>query len=268
MTDEKNFSSLQPDVIRNKLSQSIFAQNIVFHETVDSTNTLLKDLAARGAADGTIVIAEEQTAGRGRMGRAWLSPGHTNLYVSLLLRPSVQPDQVFVLTMVMALATIDGVEAVSGLGPHIKWPNDLYVRERKLGGILTEFCVRDRAVEYVVLGLGLNVNWNPEEEQGVLYPATSVLQETGRKISRNDLLVEILISFEDYYGRVLAGKIDEVYDKWNERSMLLGKPVEIKTTDGSLFGRALRIDRKGALVIGDDNGKEQTILSGDVSVKF
>ena len=268
MTDDKNFSSLQPNIIRNKLSRSIFAPNIVFHETVDSTNTLLKGLAARGAAEGTIVIAEEQTAGRGRMGRAWLSPGHSNLYVSLLLRPFVQPDQVFVLTMVMALATIDGVEKVSGLGPMIKWPNDLYVDGRKLGGILTELSVKDRAVEYVVLGLGLNVNWKPGEERGIIYPATSVLKETGRKISRNGLLVEILISFEDYYGRVLGGNIAEIYDKWNERSMLLGKPVEIKTTDGSLFGRALRIDRKGALVIEDDNGKEQTILNGDVSVKF
>jgi BirA family transcriptional regulator, biotin operon repressor / biotin---[acetyl-CoA-carboxylase] ligase len=268
MSNDKNMASLKPDILRIKLGQSLFAPNIVFHETVDSTNTLLKDLAACGAPEGTVVIAEEQTGGRGRMGRAWLSPGHLNLYLSLLLRPSVQPDQVFVLTMVMALATIDGVEKVSGLGPMIKWPNDLYVDGRKLGGILTELSVKDRAVEYVVLGLGLNVNRNPGEEQGVLYPATSVFKETGRKISRNGLLVEILISFEDYYGRVLAGNIAEIYDKWNERSMLLGKQVEIKTTGGSLFGRALKIDRKGALVIEDDNGKEQTILNGDVSVKF
>ena len=187
MTDDKNFSSLQPNIIRNKLTQSIFAPNIVFHETVDSTNSLLRDLAARGAVEGTIVIAEEQTAGRGRMGRAWLSPGHSNLYLSLLLRPAIKPDQAFVLTMVMALATIDGVEAVSGLGPMIKWPNDLYVDGRKLGGILTELSVKDRAVEHVVLGLGLNVNWKPGEERGIVYQATSVLKETGRKISRNGL---------------------------------------------------------------------------------
>ena len=262
----KKISPLQPDIIRNKLSQSIFATNIVLHETVDSTNTLLKDLGARGAAEGTIVIAEEQTAGRGRMGRAWVSPGHSNLYLSLLLRPSVQPDQVFVLTMVMALATIDGVEAVSGLSPMIKWPNDLYVGGRKLGGILTELFVRDRAVEYVVLGLGLNANWNPGEEQGFIYPATSILSETGNRISRNDLLVEILRSFDNYYMRVLAGKIVEFYEKWNDLSMLLGKPVEIKTTECSFFGRALRIDHKGALVIEDANGRERTVLSGDVSV--
>ncbi len=268
MNDDKNFSSFQPNIIRKKLSQSIFATNIVFHETVDSTNTLAKDMAARGSDEGTIVIAEEQTEGRGRMGRAWLSPGHSNLYLSLLLRPSMLPDQIFVLTMVMALATINGLEAVSGLVPKIKWPNDLYVGGRKLGGILTEFCVRDRAVEYVVLGLGLNVNWNPGEEQGVIYSTTSVLKETGRKISRNSLLVAILMAFEDYYGHVLDGDIAAFYDKWNERSMLLGKPVEIKTTDGSLFGIALRIDRKGALIIEDGDGREQAILSGDVSVNF
>ena len=262
----KKISPLQPDIILNKLSQSLFASNIIFHETVDSTNTLLKDLAARGAAEGTIVIAEEQTAGRGRMGRTWLSPGHSNLYLSLMLRPAIEPERVFVLTMVLALATIDGVEAVCRLRPMIKWPNDLYVGEKKLGGILTEFSVRGKTVEYVVLGLGLNVNWNPGEEQGLIYQATSILEETGTKISRSDLLVEILRSFGNCYMRVLAGNIAVFYDKWNERCMLLGKPVEIKTTDGSLFGRALRIDRKGALIIEDDNGREKTILSGDVSV--
>jgi BirA family biotin operon repressor/biotin-[acetyl-CoA-carboxylase] ligase len=268
MTDDKIFLSLQPDTIRDRLSQSIFASNIFFQETVGSTNTLAKDMAAHGAAEGTIVIAEEQTAGRGRMGRSWISPGHSNLYLSLLLRPPVPPDEVFVLTMVLALATIDGVEAVSGLGPMIKWPNDLYVAGRKLGGILTEFFVRDGAVEYVVLGLGLNVNWNPREEREVLYPATSILKETGKRISRNDLLVEILRPFDDYYRRVQAGKSAEFYERWNERSMLLRRPVEIKTADGSVFGKALRIDHKGALIIEDDEGKEQTIFSGDVSVKF
>jgi len=268
MTDDKNFSSLRPDIIRDKLSQTIFAPNLVFHETVDSTNTLLKDLAAQGAAEGTIVIAEEQTAGRGRMGRTWLSPAHSNLYLSLLLRPPVPPDQVFVLTMVLALATIDGVGTVSGLGPMIKWPNDLYVGGRKLGGILTDFCVREGAVEYVVLGLGLNVNWNPGEEQGIIYQATSVLKETGNRISRDDLLGEILSSFDNYYRRVLAGKSAVFYDEWNDRSMVLGRTVEIKTADGSVSGKALRIDHKGALVIEDDDDKEQTILCGDVSLKF
>ena len=150
----------------------------------------------------------------------------------------------------------------------IKWPNDLYVDRKKLGGILTEFSVRGKKTEYVVLGLGLNVNRNPDKDQRIMNPATSILEKTGRKISRNELLIEILRLFEDYYGRVLAGNIDEFYDKWNERSILLGKPVEIKTADGSISGRVLGIDQNGALIILDDLDREQKILCGDVSVKF
>ena len=259
---------LQPDIISEKLGRSLFSTNIIFHETVKSTNSLAKDLGAQGAPEGTLVLAENQMAGRGRMGRKWISPGYLNLLFSILLRPAIPTDQVFVLTMILALATIDGVEDISGVSPMIKWPNDLYVDGKKLGGILTEFSVRGRRVEYVILGLGLNVNWNPEGEKEFLYPATSIFAETGRKISRIDLLTGILRLFEKYYSSVLAGKIEDFYKRWNELSMILGKEMEIEYDRKKIKGRAVRINRNGALIIKDKKGDEQRILSGDVSLRF
>ncbi len=258
--------TLQPDVILNRLGTSMFANNLVFHKALDSTNTLAIELAAQGAPEGTLVLAEEQRSGKGRMGRHWVSPGYVNLLFSILLRPHMNKNQVFVTTMVLALATLEAIRSMTGLISRIKWPNDIYAADKKLGGILTEFSLRQEEIEYVVLGLGLNVNWSPHQEGTVSNPATSILAETGSKISRNDLLAAILRIFEVYYQDVLSGQIEDFYRTWNEASMILGRHVEIVSSEKKTRGKALRIDRNGALVIEDKIGKEHKIVSGDVSV--
>jgi BirA family biotin operon repressor/biotin-[acetyl-CoA-carboxylase] ligase len=248
------------------LGSSLFAQNLVFHRSLDSTNTWAKELAAQGAPEGTLVLAEEQREGRGRMGRRWVSPGYVNLLFSLLLRPRIHKDQVFLTTMILALATIEAIKSRTGLTSTIKWPNDIFARGKKLGGILTEFSLRQEDIDYVVVGLGLNVNWSPHQTEGVSRLATSILAETGSRIPRNDLLVSLLRIFELYYGEVLSGRIEDFYRTWNEVSMIIGRNVEIVTPMEKTHGRALRIDRSGALIIEDDAGKEQRIISGEVSV--
>jgi len=268
VTAENNKDLLQVDVIRQSLNQSLFASNIILHRSLNSTNILAKELAAKGAPEGTIVLTEEQTRGMGRMGRQWLSPGYVNLLFSILLYPNIKPDQIFVLTMTLALATIEAVKERCSITPLIKWPNDIYVNRRKLAGILAEFSLSHGRIEYVILGLGLNVNWNPNHEADLTNPATSILQETGLKLSRNDLLVGILRLFEDYYRDVLAGQIDDFYRRWNELSMIMGQEVEIQSAKEEIRGIAIRIDKKGALVIRDNQNNEQTIVSGDVSVRF
>jgi BirA family biotin operon repressor/biotin-[acetyl-CoA-carboxylase] ligase len=235
-----NTDSLDPQTIINKLGSSLFAQNLVFQRSLNSTNTLAKELAAQGAPEGTLVLAEEQREGRGRMGRRWVSPGHVNLLFSLLLRPHIHKDQVFVTTMILALATIEAIKSRTGLTSRIKWPNDIFAAGKKLGGILTEFSLRQEDIDYVVLGLGLNVNWSPHQTEGVSHLATSIL--------------------------VLSGQIDDFYRTWNEVSMIIGRNVEILSPIEKTHGRALRIDRSGALIIEDDAGKEQRIIIGEVSV--
>lgn len=260
-------NSFRPSILRKKLGQSIFARAIVFHEILDSTNRLAKELGTKGAPEGTLVLCEEQTAGRGRMGRHWLSPRHANLLFSVLLRPKIPLDKVFLLTMILALAAIDAIGELYALKAMIKWPNDLYVDRKKLGGILTEFSTWNKTVEYVVLGLGLNANWRPADEEGMLYAATSILVETGGEVSREDLLVGILEKLEPYYRKMSSGRLEGFYKRWNEESMLVNKRVEIRSTGERICGKALRIDPHGALIILDDQGQERKIVYGDVSVR-
>ncbi|MBW1886884.1 MAG: biotin--[acetyl-CoA-carboxylase] ligase, partial [Deltaproteobacteria bacterium] len=156
MTIVNDMDLLQINLIRKRLNRSLFATNIIFHRSINSTNILAKELATKGSPEGTLVLTEKQTRGMGRMGRQWLSPGYVNLLFSILLYPNIKPDQIFVLTMTLALATIEAVKEMSGLTPLIKWPNDLYVDRKKLAGILAEFSISRGRIEYVILGLGLN----------------------------------------------------------------------------------------------------------------
>lgn len=258
---------LQTEKIVKKLGNSIFAENIEFHKTLGSTNTRLKDLAVAGAPEGSIVIAEEQTAGRGRMGRQWLSPTSENLLFSVLLRPTVKAGDVFSLTMAFALAACEGIEHVSNMKAVIKWPNDIYMNEKKLGGVLTEFSVKDQMAEYVIIGIGLNVNWNPGRTETVLYESTSIKSESGKNVDRELLLVMLLKVFEEYYNDIVEGNISNIHEKWNKKSMLLKRLVEVESGDGLIRGTVIRIDKKGSLVIKDERGEEKKILNGDVSVK-
>jgi len=266
---EKNL--LQPRIILDKLGRSLFSTNLVFHRTLNSTNALATELGSTGSPEGTIVVTEEQVAGRGRRGRSWISPGSVNILLSILLRPDLDPDHVFVLTMTLGLAVIEAVKEVTHLEPWLKWPNDLYVRRRKLGGILTEFSVKKGKIEYIVMGLGLNVNWRPGDgglKGEFAAPPTSILEETGMEISRTDLLVAILKILEGYYRQVTAGEIESFYERWNDLSLIMGKDVAIESGDDMIRGRAIRIDRSGALIIEDGEGRERRIISGDVSLRF
>jgi BirA family biotin operon repressor/biotin-[acetyl-CoA-carboxylase] ligase len=268
MTTDRNRDLLDPSEILRRLGQSMFTRNLVFHKSLDSTNNLAKELASSGAPEGTIVLAEEQTQGRGRMGREWFSPGYVNLLLSMLLRPTLHPDQIFILTMITALASIEAIREISGLSPLIKWPNDLYVGRRKLAGILTEFSQGKTAIEHAIIGLGLNVNWIPEEKKEFSNPVTSILKETGLEVSRNDLLSAILKLFEEYYRDVLLGRFDQFYKRWNDHSLIIGREVEVELPKEKVYGKAIRIDHNGALVIRDRRGEEQKIFSGDVTVRF
>ncbi len=263
-------SPFRRELFMKGLRESLFSRNPVFLESVGSTNSFLKKMGDSGAPEGTLVLTEEQTAGRGRMGRPWLSPKYVNLLFSLLLRPErMDIKEAFSLTVILALAAIDGIEAVSSVRGGIKWPNDIYVGQRKVGGILTEVCGGNRKIEYAVLGLGLNVNWRPEETDSLLYPTTSISAEYGEVVSREKLLAQILIRFEAYYKEVLrAGGTESFQERFNERALFLGRDVEIETADGNISGKAIGMDKYGALIIANRKHGEQRVLYGDVRVKF
>ena len=187
---------------------------------------------------------------------------------SVLLRPPMEGDRVFVLTMVLALAALKAVKTVAGIKALIKWPNDLYVGTKKLAGILTEFSVKGKKTDWAVLGMGMNVGWHPEVPEGSGAPATSLLEETGQRVSRNDLLPEILTGFEVLYRDVVRGSMKALYDEWNENCLVLGKAVVIESDRERIEGTALRIDDCGALIIEDSKGHQRRILTGDVSLRL
>jgi BirA family biotin operon repressor/biotin-[acetyl-CoA-carboxylase] ligase len=259
---------LQPDLLKKRLAHSIFSTSIHYQASIDSTNALARMLAGQGAPEGTLVITEEQTAGRGRRGKSWVSPAGANLLFSVLLRPAMEGERVFVLTMVLALAALKAVQRVAGLRAMIKWPNDLYVGTKKLAGVLTEFSMRGKQVDWAVLGMGTNVGWHPEVPEGGGAPATSLLEETGQRVSRNDLLFEILTGFETLYRDVVRGDMKALYQEWNQHCLVLGKAVVIESERERIEGRALRIDDFGALIIEDAKGVQRRIITGEVSLRL
>lgn len=259
---------IQPELLKKRLAESFFSSHIHYYPSVDSTNALVKTLANQGASEGTIVIAEEQTAGRGRRGKSWVSPAGANLLFSVLLRPPMEGDRVFALTMVLSLAALKAIKKICGVKAMIKWPNDLYVGAKKLAGILTEFAVTEKRVDWAVLGMGINVGWRPDDPEEGGAPATSLVEETERSISRNELLLELLPGFEAFYKEVVRGRLEALYEQWNRHCLVLGKAVVIESEMERIEGRALRIDDCGALIIEDSMGNERRIITGEVSLRL
>lgn len=255
--------------VADALKDCMFGKNIIFKERLGSTNVFLKKLAQEGAAEGTVLIADEQTDGLGRMGRRWFSKRGENLLFSVLLRPMLSPNKVFILTMIFALAGTDALKEVSGLDAGIKWPNDIYLGQKKLAGVLTEFSVLKGRVQYLVLGMGLNVNWKPKAGETSGYATSSVFTETGERVSREELLGNLLGKLGVYYQGCIEDRKEKelLYKRWNEKSVILGKPVVIETGIERISGKAAEIDQDGALRVITAEGAERKILCGDVSVK-
>ncbi|MGD9160086.1 MAG: biotin--[acetyl-CoA-carboxylase] ligase [Desulfobacteraceae bacterium] len=259
---------LSSDIINNFLGNSLFSNNITVHHCLESTNNTAKELYDQGAGDGTVILAEEQTAGRGRMERQWLSPAYKNILVSILLKPEMKVENIYSLTLALAVAGIDAIKSVNGLSGSIKWPNDIYLNNKKLAGILTEFRARGKSPDYVILGMGLNVNWNPEKEKNILFPSTSIYNETGNVTSRNQLVAEILRTFETLYDDIVNERLEEFNNRCNQLSLLTGKDVSVDTGEEKIGGKVLGIDKDGGLLLEGKYGNIKKILNGDVSISF
>ena len=259
---------LNTDKIKENLGESLFSDNIIIHKSIASTNSTAKELYKLGASDGTVVLAEEQTSGRGRMDRQWLSPSYKNILISILLKPQIKVEYIYSLTLALAVSGVDAVKKITGLSCMIKWPNDIYLNKKKLAGILTEFSVRRKMPAYVVLGMGMNVNWNPEEEKNILFPSTSIYNEAGKETSRNLLLGEILRNFENFYNDIKCERMEEFHNRCNRLSLLTGTTVSVDTGEEIIKGKASGIDKDGGLILEGLDGDIKKILNGDVSISF
>ena len=254
--------------IRDGLTTRVMGQGeIRRYEKTDSTNRRAKELAAGGAPEGTLVVAEEQEQGRGRLDRRWFSPGGENICLSLIVRPIVAPGEAQKMILLTAVAVAEVLNTLAGLPVTIKWPNDVLVGGRKIAGILAEMAMEMDAIDYMVIGLGLNVNTAagafPEE---IRDRATSVLAETGRVFSRVLLLRKFLEAFEYYYDIFREAGFEPIMDRWRALTDMMGKRVEVQTIGGHFAGEVMGFDPDGFLILRDGAGGETRLLSGDVTI--
>ncbi len=239
-----------------------------FFEEIDSTNRYVKELAAIGAPEGTVVIANRQSAGRGRLGRSFFSPEEKGIYMSILLRPEMELEQAVLITSMAAVAVAEAIEQVSGIPAQIKWVNDVFLNRKKVCGILTEAGINaeKQSLEYVVLGIGVNVGSMvfPEELQEI---ATSVSNESGCSVSKDVLIDAILEKLDVWYPSLWDGSF---LAESKQRSILLGKEimvVDAGTAGSSYPAKAVDLDELGHLIIERD-GKREVLNSGEVSIRF
>lgn len=242
-------------------------RKVTYLPVTNSTNDVAKSLAAQGAPEGTVVVADEQTAGRGRMERRWLAPPGDCLLCSILFRPKLPPIQAQRLTMLCSLAAADAVEQVAKLSVALKWPNDLIIQSpnwKKLAGILTETGLVGKRLEFAVVGIGINVNVPPETLPTLAPDATSVLAETGQKVDRVTLLAALLAGVEARYERLRMGKSPRA--EWAARLATLGQRVDVITSKDVLAGVAESVDEDGALLLRAPDGRLHRLLAGDVTL--
>jgi BirA family biotin operon repressor/biotin-[acetyl-CoA-carboxylase] ligase len=237
----------------------------VFQETT-STNDVAARLARGGAEEGAVVFAESQTKGRGRMGRAWVSPAGKGLWFTVLLRPDCPPQGTTQLTVAAATALARAVTLQTGIVPEIKWPNDILIRGRKIAGILTEMRAEVDRVQEVLLGIGMDVNLEAADfADGLRRTATSLKLETGQKVNRAELAVAVLRELDRDYQAVAEGHFDRLAEQWAERCSTLGCQVAIRIGDRVVRGRAESLDNDGALLVRGLHGHLERIVGGDVT---
>jgi BirA family biotin operon repressor/biotin-[acetyl-CoA-carboxylase] ligase len=258
---------LLPEEIRDGLCAINFGRKEIFYfKEIDSTNEKAKSLAAEGAPEGTLVVAESQTKGRGRRGRGWFSPFGEGIYISLILRPSIAPNEAPKITLMTAVVVAEALLAmIPSLSVRIKWPNDILVNGKKMAGILTEISTEMDLVEFIVIGLGVNVNMNidrfPKEIRG---QATSILISTGSHFSRSAIVKAYLQYFEKYYGIFKKNGFETVMRRWRGLSDIIGQKVMVDVMGEKHVGDVMNVDNNGILILKDDRGRIQRIFSGDV----
>ena len=259
---------LLPVLIQARLKTKIIGRSIHHFPQIESTNTKARELAEQGAPEGTLVVAEYQTRGKGRMSRPWESPAGQNLLFSIILRPTLPPQQTFNLILLVSVALCRSIQMETNLELKIKWPNDLYCRGKKLAGILAEFAAESDRLNYVIIGVGLNVNWSPAALPEDAQPATSILRETGIRASRLEIMVSFLAGMERLYRQAQREGYHFIKQAWEHYSLIKNRPVKVMNGKETWSGIAQGIDPQGALMVILDSGEKKRFLTGDVHLRI
>jgi BirA family transcriptional regulator, biotin operon repressor / biotin---[acetyl-CoA-carboxylase] ligase len=263
----KTTESVNADEIRLGLKTSFIGQSIFYEDIVDSTQIIAHRLSNEGANEGTIVIAEEQTLGRGRMDRKWYSPKYTGVWMSIILRPKIPLQEAPQLTLLTAVAVVLAIEELTDLSPQIKWPNDILLNGKKVTGILTELQAEADQINSVIIGIGINVNQKQEDFLPELRSiATSIAIEHGNMLNRAALIRSVLVHLEKLYLLFLEKGFYPIKLLWESHAISIGKVLRAKTLTAVIEGKALGITDQGVLQIEDQAGKVHLIYSADIEL--
>ena len=258
--------SLIPDEILWKLKTKLIGKAVISYKKIDSTNDSAYALAEKGIAEGTVVIAEEQTKGKGRHGRKWESPPKSGVYMSCVIRPEMPPNEIAKITLLAAVAVAKAIRRFTGLEAMIKWPNDILIKGRKVCGILTEMKAEQDSIDFIILGIGVNIN----TPISCLPKGGSSLREELRKpskdggLSRVDFVRTLLESLEEEYSRLRIKGFKPIIDQWRSMSALPGAKIKVLLPNRTIEGEAHDIDPDGSLMVRLDSGVLEKISSGDV----
>jgi BirA family biotin operon repressor/biotin-[acetyl-CoA-carboxylase] ligase len=255
--------------IRRRLDTPVLGQHLYLLDEVESTNMSLRAIARAGGADGTVVLAESQTHGRGRRGQAWFSPAGVSLYASVLFRPRFLPREAAAFSFVGSLAVYDALQELGG-EPGIKWPNDVLLGGKKVAGTLLECATRGREIDFLILGVGVNLNVDIAALRAALegtgFAATSVSHVLGRTIDRNAFAASYLNHLGRWVGRHRANRPDAILTAWRDRDILTGRRVQIRGSGGSCDGLVRGVDAEGRLLVEDFRGERHTFTSAEVRI--
>jgi BirA family transcriptional regulator, biotin operon repressor / biotin---[acetyl-CoA-carboxylase] ligase len=263
----KTPEKITADELRLGLKTNFIGKNVHYEESVESTQKIAHRLAYENAPEGTVIIAEEQQVGRGRMGRKWHSPKYTGIWMSIILRPNLPLPKAPQLTLLAAVAIVQAIEEYTGLLPEIKWPNDILINGKKITGILTELEAEADRINSVIIGIGMNVNQTKEDFPSELQEiATSLLQEKGERISRAELIKGIFNNLEKLYLLYLDEGFLPIKLLWESYAISIGKKITARTLTNSIIGTARGITEDGVLIIEDEHGKNHHVYSADIEL--
>lgn len=264
----KKDNIIDVNLIKSSIQTDLIGSEIIYFDEIESTNEYAKELAEHGDLEGTLIIADHQKTGRGRLDRKWYSPRNVNLYFSIILRPKINVRDVNILTLISSISTVDTISEY-GIKPYIKWPNDVVVNGRKISGVLTEINTKKETVDYVVVGVGINLNLTRKdlgEQENLSEIATSMYIESGSLIDRNRFLINFIDNIDSTYVEYTENGKDIIVQKWMERWNGLNRKVIVRLDNESFFAKCKGLDESGYLVVEKPNGDKYTVYSGDVMI--
>ena len=258
---------LKPEILKQQLDGKFIGHRLYYYEEIGSTNDEAFRLGSAGAPEGTALIANSQSAGKGRMQRVWYSPAGSNIYTSIILRPQIEPARAPQISILAGVAVADILESYCPDRIKLKWPNDVLINGKKVCGILSQMKTIVSEVDFIILGIGINVNISYNEfPKEICNIATSLAIETGREISRQELIIRLYENLAKWYKQLLGDGFGRIKEKWLSMSPMIGQTVQVMFQEEAVSGKAIGLDEDGSLILLAAGNKKLKVSAGDATI--